>query len=216
MFDDLMNAMLSGAGSESEEDKPDADELANLLGGLLGESAEQGGGDAGDLLAGLMGGGGSQEAGGDVGDLLGAVLGGESSEGAGEMGALTILNAVMGGGADTGVSSMLAPVTDHLAKKLGVPPEMAQMIVTFVVGKLLSSQMRGGAAATRSGAAAQDDFDLDDLVAHMNEGGLDADYLQSTGMVDELAQQTGLDSDTAARGLQDAFEMLGGQLGEGQ
>ena len=216
MLDDLMNSMLSGGESESDEDKPDADELANLLGGLLGGSADQEGADAGDLLAGLLGGAGSQEA-GDVGDLLGAVLGGGGSEGAGEMGALTILNAIMGGGgAETGVSSMLEPVTDHLAKKLGVPPETAQMIVMFVVGKLLSSRARG-AGATRSRATmGRDEVDFDDVLAHMNEGGLDTDYLQSTGMVDELSQQTGLDSDTAARGLQEAFEMLGGQLGQGQ
>jgi hypothetical protein len=187
MFDDLMNSMLSGAGSQSDQDGPDADQLADLLGGLMEGSAGQQGGDAGDLLAGLLGASSSGGA-GDLGGLLGAVMG--------------------GGGADTGVSSMLAPVTDHLAEKLGIPPEMAQMIVVFVVGKLLSGRMRGGAAA------GQDDVDLDDLFAHMSsDRGLDADYLQSTGMVDELSQQTGLDSDAAAQGLQEAFGMLGGQLG---
>jgi hypothetical protein len=40
--------------------------------------------------------------------------------------------------------------------------------------------------------------------------------LQSSGLADELAEQAGLDPDTATRGLQEAFEMLGGQLGGGQ
>jgi hypothetical protein len=196
MFDDLMNSMLSGAGSESDQEGPDADQLADLLGGLLGGSADQGGGDAGDLLAGLLG-ASSSGGGGDLGGLLGSVMG--------------------GGGADTAVGSLLAPVTDQLAGKLGIPPETAQMVVMFAVSKLLSGQARGGAAATRSGSAGEGDFDLDDLMAHMSsDRGLDADYLQSTGMVDELSQQTGLDSDTAAQGLQEALEMLGGQLGGAQ
>jgi hypothetical protein len=186
MFDDLMNSMLSGAGSGSDQGGPDADQLGDLLGGLLEGSAGQQGGDAGDLLAGLLGGSSSGGA-GDLGGLLGAVMG--------------------GGGAEAGVGSLLVPVTDQLAEKLGIPPETAQMIVVFVVGKLLSGRMRGGAAS-------QGDFDLDDLMAQMSsDRGLDADYLQSIGMVDELSQQAGLDSDTAAQGLQEAFEMLGGQLG---
>jgi hypothetical protein len=190
MFDDLMNSMLSGAESGSDQAGPDADQLADLLGGLLGGSAGQQGGDAGDLLAGLLG-GGSSGGSGDFGGLLGAVMG--------------------GGGAEAGVGSLLAPVTDQLAQKLGIPPETAQMVVVFVVGKLLSGRMRGGAAA------GQGDVDLDDLLARMGgDRGLDADYLQSTGMVDELSQQAGLDSETAAKGLQEAFEMLGGQLGGAQ
>jgi hypothetical protein len=196
MFHDLMDSMLSGAGSGSDQEGPDADQLADLLGGLLEGSAGQQGGDAGDLLAGLLG-ASSSGGSGDLGGLLSAVMG--------------------GGGADAGVGSLLAPVTDQLAEKLGIPPETAQMIVMFAVSKLLSGQARGGAAATRSESASQGDVDLDDLMAHMSsDRGLDADYLQSTGMVDELSQQTGLDSDTAAQGLQEAFEMLGGQLGGAQ
>jgi hypothetical protein len=196
MFDDLMDSMLSGAGSGSDQEGPDADQLADLLGGLLEGSAGQQGGDAGDLLVGLLS-ASSSGGSGDLGGLLGAVMG--------------------GGGTDSAVGSLLAPVTDQLAEKLGIPPETAQMIVMFVVSKLLSGQARGGAAATRSGSASQDDFDMDDLMAHMSsDQGLDADYLQSTGMVDELSQQTGLDSDTAAQGLQEAFEMLGGQFGAAQ
>jgi hypothetical protein len=46
--------------------------------------------------------------------------------------------------------------------------------------------------------------------------GLDSDFLQSSGLADELAEQAGLDPDIATRGLQEAFQMLGGQLGGGQ
>ncbi|MHC5035462.1 MAG: hypothetical protein ACYTFZ_10545, partial [Planctomycetota bacterium] len=115
----------------------------------------------------------------------------------------------MGGSStNTGTSAMLAPMTDALAKKLGLPPEIAQMVLTFAITRLLSGGKRGGASASQGG------LDLDDLMvrAASNEG-IDTDYIQSTGMADELAQQTGLDSDTAARSLQEALQMMGGQMG---
>jgi hypothetical protein len=187
-MDDLLKALMSGAGSQQDGGQADDDPLADMLGGLMGGDTTSGGADAGDLLEAFMGGGSSQGAGG-MGDLLGALMGG-------------------GGSANTGTSALLAPMTDALAKKLGLPPEMAQMVVTFVVTQLLSGGKRGGASGGQAG------FDLDDLMvrAASNEG-LDMDYIRSTGMADELAQQTGLDSDTAARSLQEALQMMGGQMG---
>jgi hypothetical protein len=188
MMDDLLKALMSGAGSQQGGGQADDDPLADMLGGLMGGGTDSGGADAGDLLEAFMGGGSSQGAGG-MGDLLGALMGG-------------------GGGANTGTSALLAPMTDALAKKLGLPPEMAQMVVTFVVTQLLSGK-RGGASGGGQGG-----FDLDDLMvrAASNEG-LDVDYIQSTGMADELAEQTGRDSDTAARSLQETLQMMGGVQG---
>ena len=188
MMDDLLKGLMSGAGSQQGGDQDDDDALADMLGGLMGGGTPSGGADAGDLLEAFMGRGSSQGAGG-MGDLLGALMG--------------------GGGANTGAGAMLAPMTDALAKKLGLPPEIAQMVVTFVITQLLSGGNRGDASG-----GGQAGFDLDDLMVRAASGeGLDTDYIQSTGMADELAQQTGLDSDTAARSLQEALQMMGGQMG---
>jgi hypothetical protein len=187
MMDDLLKGLMSGADSQPGTGQADDDPLADMLGGLMGGGSEPGGADAGDLLEAFMGGGSSQGAGG-MGDLLGALMG--------------------GGSANAGASALLAPMTDALAKKLGLPPEIAQMVLTFAITRLLSGGKRGGASAGQGG------LDLDDLMVRAaSNDGIDTDYIQSTGMADELAQQTGLDSDTAARSLQEALQMMGGQMG---
>ena len=79
------------------------------------------------------------------------------------------------------------------------------MVVAFVIGKLLSGEAGAGIATQPEGS------ELGGLLNRMGSGqGLDATYLQSTGMQEELAQQTGLDADTAARSLQEVLQALGG------
>ena len=167
----------------------------------------------GDLMGALMGGaaGGSQGA-GDMSGLLGALMGGaDSGQGSGGMGSL--LGALMGGGgASTGAGSFLTPLVSSLAEKLGLPPEVAQMVVSFAVDKLFSGARGGAMSASRSGGDALDSGDLNELLVQMNSGqGVETDLLESTGMVAELSEQTGLDADTAAASLQEVFGMLGGQ-----
>jgi hypothetical protein len=196
-MDDLLNAMLSGAGSQGQGGQEEDDPMASLLGSLLGGSAGSPT-DTGDLLSGLLGGGDPQGAGGGLEDMLGALMG--------------------GGSADMSQNAFLAPIAEGIAEKLGLPPQIAQLIVTFVIGKLLSGQVGGGRVPVRgSGLASDEGLDLDDLLGRMGSGqGLDSDFLQSSGLADELAEQAGLDPDTATQGLQEAFRMLGGQLGGGQ
>ncbi len=202
MMDDLLKGLLSSTGSQGTGGQPAGDPLADLLGGLMG-GGTSGAGQAADPLQALLGGGGASGAGG-MGDILGAVMG--------------------GGGAEAGASAFLAPVANGIAEKLGLPPEIAQLIVTFVIGKLMSGmtgQAGQGTASTTSRKRRSSKrrkqpqgLDLADLLGRMGSGaGLDAAYLQSTGMPEELAQQTGLDPETATRGLQEALQMLGGQMG---
>lgn len=193
MLDDLLNSMMGGAGAQSG-DQAGADPLADLLGNLAGGGASSGGGDVSDLLGNLLGAGPSQGAGG-VGGLIDFMMNAES--------------------ADVGPGSPLAPIVEGIAQKLGLPPQMAQLIVTFLLGKLLSGASGGGAAgAGGAGLTSAGGLDLNDLLGRLGSGqGLDADYVRATGLAEELSQQTGLDSDTATRGLQEALRMLGGQLG---
>ncbi len=196
MLDDLLKAMMGGTGAQPPSGGQTGDDpLADLLGSLAGGGAPSGGGDVSDLLGGLLGSGAGQGA-GDTGDLMNLVMG--------------------GAGPDIGSSSLLAPIAKGIAEKLGLPPQMAQLIVSFVLGKLLSGRMAGG-GARGAGLASEAGLDLDDLLGRMGSGqGLDTDFMQASGLAGELAQHTGLDSDTAARGLQEAFQTLGGQLGGGQ
>ncbi len=190
MIEDLFNAMSSGEESQpdSQAGQTQGNPLADLLGGLLGGSATSGSGDLASMLGGS---GGAQQ--GDSMAALASMLGG-SQQG--------------GGAAGMGGNDLLAPIVSGISEKLGLPPDIVRMIVSFVIGKLLSGQSGAGAAQTGG-------LDLSSLLNQMASGqGVDANYLKSTGMHEELAQQTGLDPDTATRGLQEVFNLLGGQLGQ--
>ena len=148
-----------------------------------------------DLLGGLLGGGTSS----GTADLAG-MLGGGSSEQEDSMAAIS-------GG--MGSNELLAPIVNGISEKLGLPPAIVSMVVAFVLGKLLSGES-GAGMATQSGGA-----DLSSLLNQLGSGrGLDAGTLRSTGMSEELAQQTGLDADTAARSLQEVLNALGGQMSQ--
>jgi hypothetical protein len=127
------------------------------------------------------------------------------------------------GGANLGGNSFLAPIIQGLAEKLGLSPGIAQAVVGFVIAKLLPGLLAGARAPApsstgrrRAAPSAQEGpgLDLDHLLGTMGAGQkLEPSYLRSTGMVDELAQQTGLDPDTAVQSLQQVFGMFGAQLG---
>lgn len=222
-MDDLLGAMLGGGAEDEGEDKPGSDALGDLLGGLIGggSGGEAGGtadllgsllggaggesGDAADLLGGLLGGAGGQAGGASA--LLGGLLGG--SQQGGGMGGL--LGAMLGGG---GGGGPLASMIDGIANKLGLPPETVQQVVAFVMGKLLSGKM-ASAGGRAPGQAAQESLDLEQMLGQVSRGGeVDADYLASTGLTEELAQQTGLDQEMAERSLQEVLGALGGQMSE--
>jgi hypothetical protein len=191
--------MLGGAAEGSGSDEGAGDPLMDLLGGMMGGGAaggegggQQGAGDMAGMLGGLLGGGGQQGAGGMAG-MLGALLG--------------------GGSAGTGIGSFLDPIVSGLAEKLGLPPEIAQAVVAFALEKLLSGQLGAGDRGAAA-PAGQEGLELDDVLTRMGSGEpVDADYLASTGMAEELSEQTGLDPDTAAASLEEAFSMLGSGMG---
>ena len=202
-MEDLINALVGGAAEQGGQGQNSADQLADLLGGMLSGGAGTGASGGGGLLESILGGsGGSQSEGAlDMGGILGAIMGGSS------------------GGPSVSQDSFLAPIVNALADKIGISPEIASMVVSFLVSKLLSGM--SGSAGSTSGAspgapAAQDDLDLDHLLTAMRSGEpVDTDYIKTSGMSEELAQQTGMDPETAAASLQEAFALLGGQMGSG-
>lgn len=218
-MDELIRAMMQGQQPQRRAGAEDP--LSAILGSILGGAGQAGGrqsaqgGDLGSLLEAILGSGMAQPS---AGQGVGAQ--------AGAGGLMDILGAVLGGGGGaTGLEGLFGPMIAELAQKLGLPPQIAQMVITFVLSKLLAGQQGAGptpapatspSAGTRrsSKSAGPAGLDLDSLLERMNSPeGLDARFLKSTGMVDELAQQTGLDPQTATRSLQEVFGMLGAQMG---
>jgi len=83
------------------------------------------------------------------------------------------------------------------------------------LSKLLSGKLGLGttpqtqAQAPSQPAGAPGGFDLASFLQQMGSGrSVDAGYLRSTGLTDELVQQTGLDPSTAEQGLQEVLRML--------
>lgn len=206
-MDDLIKMLLAGAtGSTGQPQQPTEDQPAqgaaapDLLGTLLGGLMGAGAGAQPAAPAPAQGAQAPQAAGG-IGGLLGGLLGG-------------------------GSASPLGPLVQTLAQKLGLPPAIAQAVVLFVISKLLPALI--GGAAPQGQAAPQPakpapaqpqagGLDLGDLLGRMLSGSprrLSANYLQSTGLHAELAQQVGMDEETALKSLQEVFLGLGSVLGQ--
>jgi hypothetical protein len=179
MMNDLLKALMEGAQTQ----KPASQAPQNAPGfDILGE-----------ILQGAMGGGSApqqptqpqqQPSALNIADLIGMVLGGGQT----------------GSSSQMGMNPLVAPIAKMLADKLGVSPQIAQMIVQFAMAALLSKRNERG---TASGAAsAQQGFDLDDL--------LEGDFAYSSGMASRLSQESGMSEDEAAYNLQEAMMMLSG------
>jgi hypothetical protein len=206
-MEDLLKSILGGADSRSTATRQAADPLSDLLKGILGGASPQGRASPQDGAGGLA-------------DLLGGILGGGKQDG---FGLDDILGAIMGsGGSGLGANAFLAPIAQTLAEKLGLSPALAQAVVAFAMSKLLPALLGGaggavpgqqaGVSPTRPSAAGEG-LDLDHLLERMGSGQeLAPSFLQSTGMVDELRQQTGLDSDMALQSLQQVFGLFGAQV----
>ncbi len=217
---DILGAILGGAGQESSaaaggQQQSSAGGLGDILGAILGVQARKRAAAAA-LAAEQRGrpgrhpgrdpGGAGQESStsqqssaGGLGDILGAILG--------SGGALDSAGATTDSGA-LNIETLFAPIINGLAAKLGLPPALAQAVVAFVVSKLLTGQT---ASAQQTQQAQGGGLNLDGLLDQMrSDQGVSSSYLKRTGMAQELAQQAGLDPKTAAKSLQEVFNMLSG------
>jgi hypothetical protein len=201
LLDSLLGGMAGG-------DSGGQGDIGGLLGGLLGGAGGAPSGDMTDLLGGLLGGaaGGGQAAGGDMAGMLGGLLGGGSGgdPAAGGLGGLLGgLLGGMGGGSNqmsfAGGGGPALPFIGTLAEKLGISPQMANMLAMAAIG-LLTSSMAKNRGQGRSGGA-----DLASLT--------DPDYLRSSGVASRLSAQMGISEDDAILGLQQAMGLMAGQAG---
>ena len=216
MIEELMQAVLEGAqqqqgrGRQQQAQQPGGDILGEILKGVLGggqqqmpqrrpqQQMPQGGDIFGEILKGVLGGGGGQQRQqqapqnlGGIADILGGVLGGGRS------------------GASTGnpIADMAA---NALAKKLGISPQIAGMVVSFAMAALMGKKMQADRGMAPAGSGRNQTqqggvfggLDLDDL--------LDGDFAYDSGLAAQLAEKTGQSEDESAYQLQEAVTMLTG------
>jgi hypothetical protein len=110
---------------------------------------------------------------------------------------------------------------DGLADKLGLPPQIVQAVVAFVMGKLLGNRLQPGAAqlgaSGPSRAKRRRGATLEDVRQKMNRRQrVTKKEIRSSGLAKELSSYTGLDRATAEASLQQVLNQLGGQLGAGK
>lgn len=252
-MEDLMKAILGGSGVKptgSGRQSAQSDPMSDLIGAILGggqaqqSQQDQSAGGLGDILGSILGGAQSQQsqqpqAGGDLADILGSILGGgkpqaqprqQQSPGSIEdfLGGIT-------GQAPMQNNSFLGPIVEKLAKSLGLPPIVAQMIVSFALSKLMPSAASGSGGGgiipqpqrkvqpsyvpspSRAPAQTQDGWNLDSLLDTMgSEGANSSNFIQQSGMSRELAEQMGMDESMATDSLQQVFKMLQGALSQAQ
>ncbi len=211
---DILGSILGGGQQVPQQRQmprqSSGDPLADLLGGILGRGASpapvqpvptfptSGGGSILDILGSLVGGslqGGSSgigAQGGGLTDLIGMMMG------AGQMGSL---------GAIAGTP--FAPIISALAKKLGINPIIATIVVGYLLNKLFASQAQPQRAVQQSAGG------LDSLLDRFGAGKpVDRHYIQHSGMAEELAETAGLNPNQATDALQTLIGMLGGNTGQ--
>lgn len=196
-MEDILKALVNSRQPQSASGQQQGDPMTQLIGGLLGGMQPGAAGSQGqdamvELLGGLLGeaqpGGGQQQAGlGSMMSLLENIMGGGSQSN--------------GMGASDPIMGLLQPFVAPLAKKANIPPEIAMVVVSFAVHKLLAHHPTSGRDSNT--------FDLDNLLQQMGSGRIDQNVLQNSGMARELSQKTGLDEAAAAQSLNLAFSMLG-------
>jgi len=236
----ILGALLGGGGTGAAQQPGSGGGLEDILGGLLGGAgaAQQPGSGGGleDILGGLLGGAGAAQqpgSGGGLEDILGGLLGGAgagatqapgaAAGGAGAGGLIQTLIQVLGGRQE------FAGIVEGLAAKLGLPPAIAQTVVAFVLEKLLSGGSATGSAAPsrkrqpavsapQTGASRPrkqtrpDSGSLRDL---FQQGArIEPGYLKRSGLANELAQRTGMDTATATQSLDYVFGALQGQVSQ--
>jgi hypothetical protein len=198
---DILGSMVSGSPQAGSAPATGDDPMSALLGSLLGGGMPQGGAPSqsapatgGDPLSALLGGGMPQ--------------GGAPSQGAPAMGGdpmSALLGGLLGGGMQggpgasaLGSNAFLAPIVDAIAAKIGIPPPIAQVVVSFALTQLMGGQRDPQLAQMLGG-----------------RGNVSQKYLRDSGLVKQLAQQTGMDNKTATQSLQQVLQAFGTQMGTG-
>jgi hypothetical protein len=177
----------------SNQSQSGAGELSGLLGSLLGGQTGGTTQATGSQVANQ-----SQSGGGEFSGLLGSLLGGQTGATTAAVGSQTTSNPIMNlvsSGQNPMVNTLIQPVVDQIAQKMGISPSIAMTIVTYAVHYMLSNH----------GTKLAKGEDISGVLQqHTNQ-----DYLHSSGLSKQLANQTGLKPAAAASALSEVFKLLG-------
>lgn len=199
MLQNILGALLSGASQGDAQpqanNQPQAggDLLSGLLGSLMGGQTSGTGMTTGSQTN------NQPQAGGDMlSGLLGSLLGGQTSgapmSAGNQAGSNPLLNLVSSG-QNPMVNSLIQPIVDSIAQKLGISPAIAMTVVTFAVHYMLSNH----------GTKLVKGEDISGVLQqHTNKK-----YIQSAGLSQQLASQTGMKPKVAANALSETFKLLG-------
>ncbi len=114
-------------------------------------------------------------------------------------------NSSSSGATTNPIMNLLSPFVPSLAKKANISPEIAMMVVSFVVHKLLAHHPTSGRDSNS--------FNFEDMLGQMSSGKVDTGLLRQSGMINELSKKTGLDDAATEQVLQLAFATVGKTVG---
>ena len=199
MLQNILGALLSGASQggaqpqASNQPQAGGDLLSGLLGSLMGGQTSGTGMTTGSQTN------NQPQAGGDMlSGLLGSFLGGQTSGApmsAGNQAGSNPLMNLVSSGQNPMVNSLIQPIVDSIAQKLGISPAIAMTVVTFAVHYMLSNH----------GTKLVKGEDISGVLQqHTNKK-----YIQSAGLSQQLASQTGMKPKVAANALSETCKLLG-------
>jgi hypothetical protein len=220
----ILGSLLGGGQSTTSGGSQQQDTMSNVLGSLMGgggqsQTSNQQQDAMSGMLGSLLGGGGQPQTSGQQQDamsgVLGSLLGGGGTQQAGGLGTImSLLEMVTGTGQQTGIAqspltnsnnpimSLVQPFITPLANKLKISPQLAMIVVSFVLQKMLAHHPTSGRDSTQ--------LNLDQMLNQLNSSGkLNPNLMQNSGMVEELSQVTGMNQAMAAKSLNTAFTMVG-------
>ena len=176
MLEDILKTLVESRGQENQAQSA-SDPMTDLVGSLLGGSStsqQTGAASQQPGLQGMMG-------------LLETVMGGQGSSSAPSM--------------NDPIMALLNPFIEPLAKKANISPELAGIVISFVVHKLLAHHPTSGRDSNS--------FNLEDALGQINKGNISSNLVRSSGMVNELSKKTGMDEAETEQALVEAFNLVG-------
>ena len=216
-MEDIMKALMQSAAQSQGQAAPQQSAGGGMLSGLLGSLMGGGGQQAmpqqggADLLSGVLSGlmGGGAQAGNSGDQMLGAlegIIGGQPGQGQ-QLGMSQMASSNMGMAGGMGMNdpimSMLQPVVSQVAAKANIPPQIATVVASIALHYLLSSH---------SSTSVKAPMDLGSVMQELQGGGLSANTMNKSGMVQDVMQATGLNKQGAQSSLATVFQTLAGHV----
>jgi hypothetical protein len=198
-MEDILKALMQSATTQQQQPQQQSgggsDDMAQILGGLLGGSQQGGGG--GDALSQVLGG------------LLGGGQQGGAAPASQVLGGLEQIIGMQSGASATPSSgdplmTLLQPLVNQVAAKINISPAIATIIVSIALKYLLKSH---------PSTPDQSPLNLGSVMQTLASGGrLSESTVRTSGMLSEVVRTTGMDEQQALTSINTTFGVLGSSL----